>query len=524
VRRDFKITAANAAAVGEVCRLVDGLPLAIQLAAARVRLFSPSALVDRLGDRLALLTSNVRDVPERHRTIRSMIDWSYALLNPQERDFFRDFAVFSAGARLDSVPPVLAPHEDPVALVTALVNHSLVVQQEDFDGQPRFRMLQTIRDYAVALLKAEPEQYAAVAERHAQHYLARVEELMPPGERARREASEHVQADYGNVRAALSFWLEEHGDANPDAPEKALRMAAAMGHHWYRHGQSREGSVWLERALAKAPPAPSQAKGRALLALAIMNEQRQELDLAADLLTRAREVYQSIGDRAGEARCLNGAGIVADSAGRIEDALPLLQSAVSTFEEVGDIGGRADALDSLGTAYLHQGDWEGARDIFRDNLVRDTALGNGWDAACTALNLALADLLGGQVDEARTHVRESMDTFTEWHDPNGVIETLEAAVGIAVAAEQHVAAARLIGAVDRTRSTLGLRGSPPDRHRVQAWATRVREKLGSAAFDAAAAEGAAMTYDQAAGYARDEVLRRGTDLQEPAPTRTMPRS
>jgi len=134
VRRDFGLTESNAAAVGEVCRLVDGLPLAIQLAAARVRLFSPKALVGRLGDRLALLTSSVRDVPERHRTIRSMIDWSYALLTDEERDFFRDFAVFSAGARLDSIPPVLAPYEDPVSLATSLVNHSLVVQQEDVDG------------------------------------------------------------------------------------------------------------------------------------------------------------------------------------------------------------------------------------------------------------------------------------------------------------------------------------------------------------------------------------------------------
>ena len=504
VHRDFRLTETNAAAVGEVCRLVDGLPLAIQLAAARTRLFSPSALVNRLGDRLTLLTSSMRDVPERHRTIRSMIDWSYALLTSEEREFFRDFAVFSAGARLDSIPLVLDPYEDPISLVTALVNHSLVVQQEDFDGQPRFRMLQTIRDYSIELLEADPAQHAAVAERHARHYSDRIEELMPAGERASREASEHVQADYGNVRAALEFWLER--SRADDAAVQALRLAAAMGHHWYRHGQSREGSDWLQRALHRAPDTPTPARGRAMLALAIMCEQRQELDLAADLLAQAREVYRQIGDRVGEARCLNGAGIVADSAGRIEEALPLLRAAVSTFEEVGDVGGRADSLDSLATAYLHQGDWEGARAIFRENLERDTALGNGWDAACTALNLGLADLLGGLVDEARLRVLEAMDAFTEWDDPNGVTETLEAAVGLALTGGQHVAAARLIGAIDKTRATLGLRGSPPDRERVAAWTAQVKKQLGATAFAAAAAEGAAMTYQQAAGYARDEVL------------------
>ena len=504
VHRDFRLTKTNAAAVGEVCRLVDGLPLAIQLAAARTRLFSPSALLNRLGDRLALLTSSVRDVPERHRTIRSMIDWSYALLSTEEREFFRDFAVFSAGARLDSIPPVLAPYDDPISLVITLVNHSLVVQQEDVDGQPRFRMLQTIRDYAIELLETDEAHHAEVAERHARHYSDRIEELMPAGERASREASEHVQADYGNVRAALEFWLGK--SQAEDAAVQALRLAAAMGHHWYRHGQSREGSDWLQRALHRAPDDPTPARGRALLALAIMCEQRQELDLATDLLTQAREVYRQIGDRVGEARCLNGAGIVADSAGRIEEALPLLRSAVSTFEEVGDIGGRADALDSLATAYLHQGDWEGARTIFRENLERDTALGNGWDAACTALNLGFADLLGGLVDESRTSVLEALDAFTEWNDPNGVTETLEAAVGLAVADNQLVSAARLIGAIDKTRATLGLRGSPPDRARVAAWTTQVKEQLGADAFDAAATEGAAMTYQQAAGYARDEVL------------------
>ncbi|MDX6324479.1 MAG: hypothetical protein QOK15_833 [Nocardioidaceae bacterium] len=506
VRHDFAVTRDNAAAVGEVCRLLDGLPLAIQLAAARVRLFSPRALVDRLGDRLAMLTSSTRDIPERHRTIRAMIDWSYALLDAEERNFFRDFAIFGAGARLDSVPAVLSPYDDPIGLVTTLVNHSLLVQREDVDGQPRFRMLQTIRDYAMDLLTEDPEHYSAVAQRHAAHYLARAEQLMPPGERPQREAIEHVQADYVNVRAALALWLDDRRQHDPDAAANALRLAAVMGHYWYGHGQSMEGSAWLEKALARAPETPTPSTGLALLALGIMSEQRQELERASQLMARARGVFQQIGDRVGEARSLNGAGIVADSAGRADESLDLLRSAVSIFEEIGDVAGRTDALDSLGTAFLHQGDWEGARRIFRENLARDRALGNGWETACTALNLGLADLLSGDLDEARPRIREAMDAFTKWNDPNGVIETLEAAIGVAVATQQRITAARLTGAVDKTRASLGLRGSPPDRARVQDWAARVREELGPAAFDAAAAEGAAMTYEQAAGYARDEVL------------------
>ena len=508
VRQDFTLTTENAASVAEVCRLVDGLPLAIQLAAARTRLFSATALVHRLGDRLKVLTSSTQDVPARHRTLRATMDWSYALLADDERRFFRDFAVFNGGARLDSIEAVIVPGGDALSLVTALVNNSLLVQREDADGQPRVKMLQTLRDYAVGLLEDEPSHHLRLADRHAQHYLALVEELMPPGAPERRDQIARVQSDYDNVRAALLFWLDVRSHEDLAAARNALRLAAAMGHYWYGHGLSMEGSSWLERALTEANDAPDATRALALLTLGMMSEQREELDRATELLAQARNLYQRAGDRAGEARCLNGTGIVADSTGRTAEAEQHLRAAVSLFDDLGDSAGRTDALDNLGVLYLHQGRWAEAREIFRENLPRDRALGNDWGAACTSLNLGVAYLLGGQHTEARPLIRDAMAGFLQWPDPNGVTETLESAVGLAVAQGQWTHAARLAGAVDAARQTLGLRGSPPDQVRVGSWVGQAREQLGQADFDGAWHEGTAMTYEQAATYALDQVAGR----------------
>jgi predicted ATPase/class 3 adenylate cyclase len=507
VGENFRLTDENAAAVADVCRLLDGLPLAIQLAAARTRLFSPRALAGRLADSLRLLTSGTQDVPSRHRTLRATLDWSYALLSEAERRFFRDFAIFSGGARLESVEAVMAPEQDALALVTALVNHSLLVEREDTDGQPRIRMLQTLRDYAMELLREHPADHEGIAERHAQHYLALVTELMPTRSLSSRDKMQRVQDDYDNVRAALSHWLDERGD-DPGAAVSALRLATAMGQYWYGHGQSTEGSAWLERALAKAPGGPPATRALALLTLGMMCEQREQLDRAMELLTRGRELARQAGDHIGEARCLNGAGIVADSAGNPEEAQRYLEAAVTIFDQQGDTLGKTDALNTLGLVHLHEGRWEKARDVFRQNLLQDRAMSNDWGAACSALNLALAYLVGRAAADARPLIRDAMQGFREWQDPNGVTETLESAVGLAVSEGQWTAAARLVGAVDAARETLGLRGSPPDRARLDAWADLARAHLGPAVFEESRHEGAAMTYEQAATYALDEVVGR----------------
>jgi tetratricopeptide (TPR) repeat protein len=279
-----------------------------------------------------------------------------------------------------------------------------------------------------------------------------------------------------------------------------------MGHYWYDHGQSLVGSSWLQRALAQAPAASPATRGLALLALGIMSAQRQEADDATKLLIEARELYGRVQDRGGEARCLVGAGIVADSAGRTAEARDYLRAAVALFNELGDSAGRTDALVNLGVVHLHEGDWQAARDVFEANLPRYRAIGNVWSAGCTALDLGLAYVLGGRSDDARSPIREAFDVFTDWQDPNGLAETLEATVGLAVIEERWTLAARLAGAVHTARETLGVRGEPPDLARFEGWVDRIAKQLGPDDFEAAMHEGGAMTEEQATAYALKEIV------------------
>ncbi|QNN52943.1 ATP-binding protein [Nocardioides mesophilus] len=501
-RRGFALTAANAAAVARICELVDGLPLAIELAAARTRLFRPEMLVERLGDRLSLLTGGSRDAPERHRTLRATIDWSYTLLPEAERRLFLELAVFHAPARIESIEAVVGDEVDVVDQLTALIDHSLAVQQEQPDNEVRFGMLQTVRDYALSRLEQEPRRLSDLRLRHAQHFL----DLVRAGVDPAHDGAPVSDQDYDDIRAALTFWLDDGSGATSEAGLNALRMAGALGDYWYHHGLLSEGSGWLERALAAVPEPPADAEARALRELGIMREQRQDLDRAAELLTRAMQLYREMGDRAGEAKCLNSLGVVARSAGRPDDAEAFFRRGVALRKEVGDPSGIAAALNNLGIVHLDRGDWPRARVLFTETLAIDRAAGNDWGVACTSVNFAGADIVGGRTDEAAELLRTAIGTFREVGDPDGLIESVESSSGVALLHSDWVAAARLVAAAAAARELLDLPGSPADHVLLDGWVEQVRAALDPTAFAAARAEGAAMTLDQAADYALGEVL------------------
>ncbi|MGH3331770.1 MAG: ATP-binding protein, partial [Nocardioidaceae bacterium] len=502
-RHGLELTGENAAAVAQVCTLLDGLPLAIELAAARARLFSPEALVSRLGDRLGLLTSGARDLPERHRTLRAAVDWSYALLREPERRAFLDLAVFSGGARPESIEAVIDSGQEVLDLVTALVEHSLVNHNEDADGEPRFSMLQTLRDYAVELLLQAPDHYARVRERHAQHYLALAEDAMPPGQPLTRRSAQRVEQDHDNVHAALAFWLDERRD--PDAGSKALQLAVALGEYWYRHGQSREGADWLEGALAAAHDTPPATRARALRALGRMHEQRREPDRATEVLTEAMRLNQQLGDRAGEAECLYTLGLVARSAGRPDHAQDFLRRAVAIRRELGDQAGVAPVLNDLALVHLDQGRWLEARSVLAGNLVADRPATEEQEAG-EASDADAGESGVSESERGRPVVLEAMIGFLRMADVDGVVETIESSVGLAVARGQWLAAVRLAGAAKAARRRLGLAESPAGRAQLESRLAEAREHLGTAAFEAAQHEGAALTYEQATSYLISEVL------------------
>ncbi len=501
-RHGFRLTLDNAGAVARICTLLDGLPLAIELAAARVKLFTPQKLLARLGGRLQLLTGGARDLPERHRTLRATIDWSYALLTEEERRCFLELSVFHGGARLESIEAVLQPETDVLEPLSALVNHSLVMNREDPDGEPRFLMLQTIRDYACELLSEDQPRRHTLQAAHADHFLQVVEDLMLSATQPERHL---IRRDHDNVRAALEFMLAQ-ASTRPGAGDKALRIARAMSTYWYRHGESAEGFGWLERALAAAADPSEDLKADALRMLGVMSESRQDLDRARELLTQARALYQKLGDRSGEARTLNSLAVVDRSAGRPADAELLLRAAVGIREELHDPAGAANSLNNLGILLLDRGAWREAIEVLTDTLERDRAADDDWGVACCTLNLAVAHLVGNQVDRATQQLREALVSFVELGDRDALLETLEAVVGVAAARQDWRAAARLGGASDATRLSLGLPGSPADRAHFEGWVDEARANLSSDEFEAMQAEGRGMSLEHATSYGLRDVL------------------
>ncbi len=499
-RQSFELTEHNAQAVAEVCDLLDGLPLAIELAAARVRLFTPQALVQRLGNRFQVLSGGSVDAPERHRALRATIDWSCRLLSEQEHEFFLAMAVFDGGARFDSIEAVCGPGGDVLELLSSLVKHSLLQQREDPDGELRFRMLQTLRDYAQELLAEDPAYRSEVCERHARHFLALAEEHSVPvsgigGDWAVLDPEQH------NLRAALTFWLERADGSAAESRLSALRLAATLSTYWYHHGMSLEGSTWLDRALAAVPEPPPELEARAVRMLGVLAEQARDLDRATRLLHRALELFRELGDRSGEGKCLNSLGVAARSARRPEEAVQFLRETVEIRRELEDVLGETTTLNNLGIVYMDLGRWDEARDIFSRNLRRDNEAEDVWGAACSHLNLGVALLNAGHLTDAEPHVRDALTIFFDLDDPDGGVEALEAAGGVAAMREQWVVAARVLGAAAAARDVLKLAPSEADQLHLARWLTQVRERLEPAALDAAWQEGAAMTYPQAARYA-----------------------
>src|SRR5215213_10113162 len=278
VKPDFSLTQANAPAVAEICARLDGLPLAIELAAARIKLLPPQAMLSRLGNRLKLLTGGARNLPQRQRTLRGAIEWSYELLDEGEKVLFGRLSVFSGGNTLEAVEAVCDAEGDfPMDVfegVSSLLDNSLLQQKEGFDGEPRFAMLETIREYASERLEDSSDAEAA-RHAHAEYFLALAEEAEPMLWGAEDAAwLDRLEHEHDNMRAALS-WSIEHEEA-----ELALRLGGALRWYWYMEGYYGEGRRWLEAALGKDWGVAAEARARALEGVGWLANVQGDLDRA----------------------------------------------------------------------------------------------------------------------------------------------------------------------------------------------------------------------------------------------------
>jgi predicted ATPase/class 3 adenylate cyclase len=505
VRPQFILDAASRGPVERLVARLDGIPFAIELAAARIRVFSPAALLDRLERHLPALGEGARDLPDRQRTLEDTIRWSYELLGDAEQAIFRQLGVFAGPFDLSAYEDVVIDPGggDVVALLEALVDRSLVVAEEDPSGDPRFRTLGPIRDFAMDRLRAGGDE-PSVRERHARHWLAwmRLEADRLHGD-ASLEVLAAIRAVEADLRAALAWWLVTPAGAGTDARPHAsgLELAGLLGRYWWLKGRVREGLDWLEPAIGATPDAPTADRARALFWAGVLLDVARRPAEAATRLEAALALQRELGDDAGMARTLNSLGVVARSLGDLDRAQSLLTESIERKRRLDDQSGIAVSLSNLGVVASDRGRLDDAVGYMRQALAIDERTGGG-SVVVSCANLGSSLVKAGRFEEGLVQVGRALPGIAELEDPELVIEMLTSLATVVMGSSLPDAperAARLLFASDALRERERLPLLDADREEAAALHARISAGLDAARLESARAEAPAV--DVAAGLA-----------------------
>jgi predicted ATPase len=387
----FQMTAATTRPIAEICTRLDGLPLAIELAVARIKLFPPPVLLARLGQRLAVLTDGARDAPTRQQTLRDTIAWSYHLLDAQEQRLFRLLSVFVGGCTLEAAESLSAALGDAMSLVldgaASLIDKSLLLQAAQEEEEPRLMMLETIREYALEALIAN-EELEVTREAHVHYYLILAEKAEPELVGSQQvEWLNRLEREHDNLRAALS-WLLEESEINHSKREMALRLAGALLKFWDVRGHWSEGWDFLERALAGSTDVAAQVQVKALKAAGFLAYLRRDTDRAEALYQECLERCRDLGDTAGMALSLRLLGGIAWTRHNFVMAFSLTEDALALFRKVGDKEGIGLATFNLAVMLSHQGEYVRAFSFYEESLVLFREVGDKEDIAPALFGLA----------------------------------------------------------------------------------------------------------------------------------------
>ena len=541
VKPDFELNRENAPAVAEICARLDGLPLAIELAAARIKVLSLSSMRTRLASRLQLLTGGARDLPQRQQTLRSAIDWSYDLLSPAEQKLFRRLSVFVRGCTLEGAEAVCDAKGDldldPLDGMASLVDKSLVQQVEQANGESRFVMLETIREYAQEKLEASGED-ALTKRAHAAYCLVLAEEgSMEQSGAERSQWLGRFALEHDNFRAALE-WLTETGEA-----EWGLRLGAALFRFWETGEYLAEGRGWLGKLLKlAAAAAPTKARERALFAAGVLAGDQGDYDSADALIRESLDIARQLRDNQGVAVSLNALaafvrrrGNVAVAQSLFEESLALWRDlgnqksvaeslsnlanvaklqgdfarasslyaeCLSIFRELGDRTRVAWSLDYQGDVARDQDDSAAARSLYEQGLAIFRELGDRWGIAGTLADLGSLAREQGDCPTAHSLYRESLKIFQEMEHKRGIARLLECFACLAVVRLQAERALRLAGAAAALRHNIGAPLTPAEQARLEATLDPARRALTNTAGATAWLEG----WDMPVEKAIEEVL------------------
>jgi predicted ATPase len=533
---DFELNAENAHAVAEICARLDGLPLAIELAAARVKVLSLSAMRTRLESRLQLLTGGARDLPQRQQTLRAAIDWSYDLLSTAEQKLFRRLSVFAGGCTLEAVEAVCDTKADLdldlLDGMASIVDKSLLQQVEQASGESRFVMLETIREYAREKLEASKEG-ASTKRAHAAYCLVLAEEEVT--EQAGAEGPgwlERFTLEHGNFRAALE-WLIETGDA-----EWGLRLGAALFRFWEAREYLAEGSDSLGKLLKlKGAVVPTKARARALFAAGVLVGAQGDYAVANALFIESLDIARHLGDKQSAAVSLNAMGVNARDRNDLAGAHSLLEESLGLWRDLGDLTAIARALsnlanilklqgeydharslhseclaifqgleDSTGIAWSlnsqgdvarDQGDYAAAQKLYEEGLAIFRKLGDRWGIAGTLADLGNLAREQRNCSEARPLYRESLKTFQELEHKRGIARLLECFACLAAAQLQAERSLRLAGAAAALRQNIGAPLTPAEQSKLEAVLDPARQALTNTKSAMVWLEGWAMPFEKA---------------------------
>jgi predicted ATPase/DNA-binding CsgD family transcriptional regulator len=509
VKPDFRLSVTGAHAVGHICAQLDGLPLAIELAAARAKLLSPEAILDRIEHPLDWLTGGARDLPVRQRTLRDAIGWSYALLDPNEQRLFRRLAVFSGGCTLDAAasldavlrslgtpgdvpsgPALPSPVAPELAdTLESLIDKSLLRQAEVANGEPRLLMLETIHEYALEQL-AFSDEATAVRRAHLSVYLALAERAESHLVTSEQSAwLDRLEAEHGNLQTALE-WALDVGDV-----DAALRLGSSLWRFWMLRGYLSDGRNWLDRALAAVKCADPSVQARGLTSAGLLAFYQGDYARASSLCAESLALFRRLHDPRGMATALMALAHVAQVLGdfgtaqaryceslsilgRIGDAPATTQPterfevlegwlqsgnvparelsrvSLAAFRELGPGHGVADLLHGLGHVLRNQGDLEPARSLYEEGLALYLELGDSWGIARSHYNLGLVALAQGDRHRARLRHQQSLEIFCDLGDRWFTSLVLEGLAAVSAGEHRPQEAARLFGAAEALRERI----------------------------------------------------------------------
>ena len=542
VRPDFSLAEDNAPAVVEICERLDGLPLAIELAAARIKLLTPHLLLDRLGNRLKILTGGARNLPERQRTLRNTIEWSYGLLDEGEKLLFGRLGVFSGGATLEAIEAVCDARgdlpTDALDGTSSLLDKSLMRQEEGAGGEPRFVMLETIHEFAHAKLEDSGEA-EEVRRLHAEYFRALSEEAEPGLKGQEQELwLERLEPEHNNMRAALS-WVIARGES-----ELGLRLADALWRFWWMGGYFDEGKRWLEEILAQDDGAPAP-RGKALEGLSWLSRLQGDLDRAEAIAEEGLELSAEAGVETSTVASLRGTlGDVVRSRGEHERAKELFEESVRLYREIGDRWGVAWSLGSLANVAGDRGDHEQAKRLYEEGLALSRRLGDAsplgvylvslgyeyllegnlekaaelneeaaalfrkqgrrGDLQYALVNLGWAALLQGDNERAEASYEECLVLCRELGDRLTASESFEGLACSAGARGEASRASVLFGAAEALREATGYQLAPRDRSLLEPYLIAAHAQVGEAAWSAAREKGRSMEFEDAVVYALEK--------------------